>query len=177
MTARMHATMPLPRESRVMMALNWASTVVLVLFAIFGLISAYRAWMQVKSLDLRTSGHELHPGSSITVHAVSWARTTVTVRVELIQDGRSDTLQLTKIQSNHVASLDPRTRSAWLYVVLGRAQLERFHAGDAIVRASAIGGPQWLRTPPPLVRTIPVTIVQGASAGRGRQRVAASLRY
>jgi hypothetical protein len=177
MTARIRASMPLPRESRVMTVLNWASTVVLVLFAIFGLISAYRAWVQVKSLELRTSGHDLHPGSSITVHAVSWARTTVTVRVELIQDGRSDTLQVQRIQSNHVASLDPRTRSAWLYVVLGRAELERFHPGEAAIRASAIGGPQWLRTPPPLVRTIPVTIVESASAGRPPQRVAASLRY
>ena len=155
MPIRIHTTMPLPRESRVLVVVRWLSTVVLALYAIFGLISAYRAWVQVKSLDLRTSGQELQRGSSITVLAVSWARTTVTVRVELIQDGRSDTLQICRIQSNHVASLDPRTRSAWLYVVLGREQLERFHAGRATIRASAIGGPQWLRTPPPLVRTHP----------------------
>src|SRR3954471_10645384 len=172
MTTRVHVTMPLAREERAMVVLRWMSTVVLSLYAVFGLISAYRAWVQVKSLDLRASGHDLQPGSSITVHAVSWARTTVTVRVELVQDGRSDTLQVRRIQSNHVASLDPRTRSAWLSIVLGREELARFHAGDAIVRASAIGGPQWLRTPPPLVRTLPVMIVDVSGAGRLPQRMA-----
>src|SRR5205085_7358831 len=135
------------------------------------------AWAQVKSLELRASGRGLQPGSSITVHAVSWARTTVTVRVELVQDGRSDTLQVRTIQSNHVASLDPRTRSAWLYVVLGREALARFHAGGAMLRASAIGGPQWLRTPPPLVRTIPVGIVGASGVGHLPQRLPVSLRY
>ena len=160
-----------------MTVLHLASVVVLSLYAFFGLISAYRAWVQVKSLEVRASGRELQPGSTITVHAVSWARTTVTVRVELIQDGRSDTLQVRRIQSNYVASLDPRTRSAWLYVVLGVEELAGYHPGSAMIRASAIGGPQWLRTPPPLVRTIPVVIVGGANAGRARQRLAVRLRY
>jgi hypothetical protein len=177
MTTRVHVTMPLPREERAMVVLRWMSAAVLSLYAFFGLISAYRAWVQVKSLELRASGHELHRGSSITVHTVSWARTTVTVRVELVQDGRSDTLRVQRIQSNHVASLDPRTRSAWLYVVMGQLELERFHAGGATIRASAIGGPQWLRTPPPLVRTIPVMIVGASGVRRLPQRMAVSLRH
>jgi hypothetical protein len=174
---RIHVTMPLPREERAMVALRWISTVVLSLYAFFGLISAYRAWVQVKSLDLQVSAPELRPGSSVTVVAVSWARTTVTVRVELVQDGHSDTLRVVRIPSNHVASLDPRTRSARLDVVLEPEQLERFHAGSATIRASAIGGPQWLRTPPPLVRTLPVMIVGAQRMGRLPQRVAARLRY
>jgi hypothetical protein len=158
MTTRIHVTMPLPPEARPMVVLRWISTVVLSLYAFFGLISAYRAWVQVKSLDLRASAGALRPGSSITVDAVSWARTTVTVRVELVQDGRSDTLQLVRISSNHVASLDPRTRAARVVIMLDADRLQRFHVGQATIRASAIGGPQWLRTPPPLIRTLPVVI-------------------
>lgn len=142
-----------------MAVLRWMSIVVLSLYAFFGLISAYRAWVQVKSLDLHVSTRALRPGSSVTVNAVSWARTTVTVRVELVQEERSDTLRVEEIPRNHVASLDPRTRSARLYVVLGRERLARFHPGVAMIRATAIGGPQWLRTPPPQVRTVPVVIV------------------
>ena len=159
MTTRIHVTMPLPPEARPMVALRWISTVVLTLYAFFGLISAYRAWVQVKRLDLRVSTRALVPGSSITVDAVSWARTTVTVRVELVQDGRRDTLQLVRIPSNHVASLDPRTRAAHVFIVFDANRLQRFHLGQATIRASAIGGPQWLRTPPPLIRTLPVVIV------------------
>ena len=159
MTTRVHVTMPLPREERAMVLLRWLSTVVLSLYALFGLISAYRAWVQVKSLDLRVSTRELRPGASITVEAVSWARTTVTVRVELVQDGRSDTLEVLRIPSNHVASLDPRTRAARRSIVLGEQRLRRVHTGQAMIRASAIGGPQWLRTPPPLIRILPVVIV------------------
>jgi hypothetical protein len=85
-------------------------------------------------------------------------------------------LQILRIPSNHVASLDPRTRSAMLHVVLGQEQLARFHEGRATIRASAIGGPQWLRTPPPLVRTLPVVIVAGSGVGTLPQRVAARLR-
>jgi hypothetical protein len=165
MTPRLHVTMPLPREERAMIVLRWISIVVLSLYTFFGLISAYRAWVQVKSLDLTVSARELRPGSSVIVDAVSWARTTVTVRVELVQDGHSDTLQLQRIPSNHVASLDPRTRSARLVVRLEPQRFERFRGGSAMVRASAIGGPQWLRTPPPLVRTLPVVIVGASHTG------------
>ena len=140
MPIRIHTTMPLPRESRALVVVRWLSIVVFSLYAFFGLISAYRAWVQVKSLDLRASGQELQSGSSITVLAVSWARTTVTVRVELVQDGRSDTLQIFRIQSNHVASLDPRTRSAILHVVLGREHLARFQRAERRSAPARSGG-------------------------------------
>jgi len=33
-------------------------------------------------------------------------------------------------------------------------------AGSAVVRAVASGRPQWLRSPPPVVREVPVTLVR-----------------
>jgi len=65
---------------------------------------------------------------------------------------------LRHLRRNHTASLDPRIRSAHLMVPIERELLAHFHPGDAVLRAHAIGGPQWLRTPPPKVQQIAVRI-------------------
>jgi hypothetical protein len=146
--------------------MRWLMTTVLVLYAIFGGFSAYRAWVQVKGLALRTSAAELRPGESVTVEAVSWARTRVTVRVELVQRDRRELLATRVIPTNHVASLDPRTKATWLVIVLTAEQLARLRPGPATVQATAVGGPQWMRTPPPTVRERAVRI----GVGRGGRR-------
>ena len=149
-----------------MIALRWLTRMVFVPFAVFGGFSGYRAWVQVKSVALFVSDRDLRPGAVIDVEAVSWARTTVTVRLILEQGWHAETLLVHRIPSNHTASLDPRTQSAHLMVPVEGAMLERFHAGDAVLRAHAIGGPQWLRTPPPKVQQIVVRIPDaGATSG------------
>jgi hypothetical protein len=165
-TSRDDALSPFAPEEPAMVVLRWLTTVVLVLFAIFGGFSAYRAWVQVKSLALRTSAAELRPGSSVTVEAVSWARVWVTVRVELVQGDRRELLATRVIPTHHVPSLDPRTVKAWLVIVLTPEQLARLRPGPAMVRATAVGGPQWLRTPPPTVRERAVRIGVGEAVGR-----------
>ena len=119
--------------------------------------------MQVRSVALFISDRDLRPGAVVDVEAVSWARTTVTVRLILEQSSHAETLLVHRIPSNHTASLDPRTRSAQLLVPIEREMLGRFHAGDAVLRVHAIGGPQWLRTPPPKVQQIAVRIPRTAS--------------
>jgi hypothetical protein len=121
-------------------------------------ISAYRAWVQIRSLDLRVSRAVLGPGTAVDAQVVSWARTWVSVRVELVQDGRVSTLARVRVPPNHEGVYDPRWRRASLRVGFTAARLEPFHPGPALVRATALGGPQWLRTPPPRVREVGVQI-------------------
>jgi hypothetical protein len=146
-----------------MVALRWLTRMVLVPFVVFGGFSGYRAWVQVRSVALFVPDRELRPGAVVDVEAVSWARTTVTVRLVLEQASHAETLFVHRIPSNHTASLDPRTQSAHLMVPIEREVLERFHAGDAMLRVHAIGGPQWLRTPPPKVQQVLVRIPETAS--------------
>lgn len=134
-----------------MVALRWLTLAVVVPFAIFGGFSGYRAWVQVRSVALRVPDVELRPGGIVEVDAVSWARTHVTVRLVLVQGTHAETLAVHRIASNHVASLDPRTRSAHLLIPLAAERLAHYRPGEAVLRAIAIGGPQWLRTPPPKV--------------------------
>ena len=140
---------------------GWVRWLCLILFAIYvvpGLFSAYRAWVQIRSLDLIVPRKELHSGDVIRVRTVSWARTYVYVDLFLVQGSRADTLATHEIPRNVNASQDPRWRRDSMTVVLTPALLSRYHSGAAIIRAVAEGGPQWLRTPPPLIREAAVQL-------------------
>ena len=126
--------------------------VVLVTYVVPGLFSSYRAWVQIRSLDLILPRRELRVGDTVRVNTVSWARTWVDVDLVLIQGTRADTLATHEIPKNHNASIDPRWRRDSIVVVLTPSLLAGYEPGSATIRAHAIGGPQWLRTPPPLVR-------------------------
>lgn len=152
------ADWPFARQPPSMIVLRWLTRMVLVPFAIFGGFSGYRAWVQVRSASVRIEDRELQPGSVVDVDAESWARTTVTVRLMLQQGTHAETLLVHRIPSNHTASLDPRIRSAHLMVPIEREVLAHFDPGDAVLRVHAIGGPQWLRTPPPKVQEVAVRI-------------------
>lgn len=88
----------------------------------------------------------------------SSGRTTIDVRVELIQAGHSETLAVQQVRGNDWASFDPRPRRASQSVVLTPDQLARFLPAPAAVRATATGRRQWLRLPPPTVREAAVEI-------------------
>jgi hypothetical protein len=152
------AEWPFARQEPSMIVLRWLTRMVLVPFAIFGGFSGYRAWVQVKSVSLLIQDRDLRPGAVVEVDAESWARTTVTVRLMVQQGTHAETLLVHRIPSNHTASLDPRIRSAHLMVPIEPELLARFQPGDAVLGAHAIGGPQWLRTPPPRIQQIAVRI-------------------
>jgi hypothetical protein len=158
---------PFAREAPSMIALRWLTTAVLVPFAVFAGFSGYRAWVQVRTVAMRVPDRQLRPDAVVEVDAVSWARTYVTVRLVLSQDAHAETLAVQRIPSNHQASLDPRTQSAHLRVPVTAERLAHFRPGDALLRATAIGGPQWLRTPPPKIdqrRVIIPSLASPASA-------------
>ena len=140
-------------ESSIPKWIRWPLiAVVMVTYVVPGLFSSYRAWVQVKSLDLFTPGAVLRAGDTIRVKATSWARTHVEVDLLLVQGARVDTLAVRVIPGNHNASIDPRVRRDSITLVVTPDLLSGYAQGRAIVKATAIGRPQWLRTPPPLVR-------------------------
>jgi hypothetical protein len=138
----------------------WPSVIlVVVTYVIPGLFSTYRAWVQVHSLDLIVARPEIRTGDTVRVRSVSWARTRVHVDLQLVQGARSTTLGAQVIPDNHNPSIDPRWKRDSIVVVLTQPLLAHYNRGEATLRAIAIGGPQWLRTPPPLIRETVVTLV------------------
>ncbi len=129
------------------------------MYVVPGLFSSYRAWIQIRSLELVVPRTEIGSGDTVRVRTVSWARTYVYVDLFLVQGNRVDTLATHEIPRNVNASQDPRWRRDSIIVVLTPAVLSRYDSGAAIIRAVAAGGPQWLRTPPPLVRKKAVQLI------------------
>jgi hypothetical protein len=126
-------------------------------YLVIGMISAYRAFYQVHNVEIQ-SDNVLRSGSAITTSVVSYARGPVDVRIELVQDGRSATVAAMRVRGNEWALFDPRTQHGSQTNVLTAEVLKQFANGKAIVRATAVGRPQWGRLPPPLIRERTVNI-------------------
>lgn len=146
------------RESRPVAVLKRAALAVLALCVVTAVASGYRAYYQVRSLELRLSGPALREGSVIGFVVSGSGRTTIDVRVELIQGEHSETLAERRLRGNEWAAFDPRPTEAAYTVTLTPGQLARFRSGAAKVRATATGRPQWMRLPPPTVRETEVEI-------------------
>ena len=141
------------KEAALVQWIRWLVIgVVLMTYVVPGLFSSYRAWVQIRSLDLIVPRRDLRAGDTVRVNTVSWARTWVDVDLVLVQGSRTDTLATHEIPKNHNASIDPRWRRDSIIVVVTPSLLAGYNPGKATFRAHAIGGPQWLRTPPPLIR-------------------------
>ena len=125
-----------------------------------GALSSYRAWVQIKSLSLSTTSPVLSPGVIIRSDLVSWARTESDARIEIVQGGDTTMLGEVYLPRNREPVFDPRPQHGSVVVTLTREMLAPLENGPAILRASALGRPQWLRTPPPTIREQPVTIAR-----------------
>ena len=123
-----------------------------------GALSSYRAWVQIKELTLTTTSPTLSPGVVVQSNLVSWARTESDARIEIVQGKKVAMLGEVYLPRNHEPVFDPRPKSGSVVVTLEPAMLAEFDAGPAVLRASAVGRPQWLRVPPPTVRELPITI-------------------
>ena len=133
-------------------------TPLLAVYLVIGMIAAYRAWYQVRSLNLSTSNLILRAGTNIESDVVSYARTPVDVRIELIQGTHIETISFQHVTDNEWAFFDPRNQRASQTTILSADLLARFAPGQAQLRATAIGRPQWMRLPPPVVRELTVEI-------------------
>src|SRR4051812_26799219 len=108
-------------KSGIPASILWASLIfALVTYVLPGLFSAYRAWVQVRSLELTVARSEIRSGDTVRVRAVSWARTRVHVDLQLLQGDRSTTLGAIVIPDNHNPSIDPRWRRDSIIIVLSQ---------------------------------------------------------
>lgn len=133
------------------------------LWAASALWSGYRAIVQIFRLELSPAGGVLRGGSTLRADVVTSGRARASVRLELVQGARTETLGTLAIRGNRDGALDPRPRRATLTVTLDPATVGRFAAGPAVLRAVATGVSQWLRTPPPTVREARVILAPPAA--------------
>ena len=133
---------------------------VVALHLLIGIVSSCRAYFQVHSLNITAAADVLQQGSLIETKVITYGRTTVDVRLELIQQGRVVSLHEQRVPGNEFGFYDPRTQSASFSVIITPQSLNRLEAGPAVLRATALGRHQWMRLPPPLVREIPVSIAK-----------------
>ena len=125
----------------------------------FGAWSAYRAWVQVRRLDLRVLSANLRPGIPAVVQVVTSGRTPVDVRLELVQGSHTVMLATLRVMPSHDGFYDPRTRQGTMTPSFTAEFLAQFQPGPAVLRATAVGRPQWLRTPAPVVQEVPVVVM------------------
>jgi hypothetical protein len=130
-----------------------------VLFNVaIGAWSAYRAWVQVRQLDLKVISTNLRPGVIAVVSVVTSGRTPIEVRLELVQGTHSEMLSDLRVSASHDGFYDPRARRGTMTPSFTAEFLAHFQPGPAVVRATALGRSQWMRTPPPVVQEIPVVV-------------------
>ena len=135
------------------------TTVAFVLaFLCIGAVSTYRAWVQVQYLELRSSESTLRRGSIVETVVVNSARTTIAVRLELIQGTHAETLDVLELRGNEFGFFNPRSKQAGQKITLTANHLASFQPGEAVLRATGTGRPQWGRTPPPVIREMNVQI-------------------
>ena len=148
------------QDARPVALLKKSALILLALFLITGIVSGYRAYYQVRGLELQLAGPVLSNGSVIQIAVVGSGRTTIDVQLELRQGTHSETLAMQRVPGNEWAFFDPRPTRGSQKVVVTPEQLARFTTGAATVRATATGRPQWTRLPPPTVRELAVEIIR-----------------
>ena len=145
-------------QPKFMVILKWIILPLLVVHVVLASWSGYRAIVQVYSVDVAVADSVIRAGSPVVYNAVGSGRVTVTLRLELVQDSLKQPIGQHIINTYTTPSYDPRPIRGGATVALTPAMLARFTAGPATIRATATGRAQWLRTPPPTVREIPIVI-------------------
>jgi hypothetical protein len=128
-------------------------SIIVIAIAHFSLatLSGYRALVQVKDLQIRTTDEILGPGSSIEVDAVSSGRNPVTISLDAIQGPRIRRLARVKVPENRNRFYDPRSQHEKFVVVVTPEILKDLREGPVVLRATGEGMSQFLRIPPPKV--------------------------
>ena len=146
------------KGSRLLRVVQRVVIIVALLHVAIGAWSAYRAWVQVRRLELKVVSPDLSAGMPSFVHVVTSGRTPVDVRLELIQGSHAVMLATLRVAPSRDGFYDPRTRQGSMMPSFTAEFLAQFQAGPAILRATARGRPQWLREPPPVVEELPVVV-------------------
>src|SRR5687767_3759936 len=126
-------------------------------YLVIGLTAGYRAFYQMKSVDLEAP-KMVRAGTSIETNVVTYGRTFVDVRLELIQGQQTEIVFTHRIPNNKWAFMDPRTMRVKMSTELTEEVLTKFQPGPATLRATATGLPQLGHVPSPIVRETIVEI-------------------
>ena len=141
-------------------AIVWLKRVfkfVIVALLAIGMVSSYRAYVQVRSLEL-SAPRVLSAGSVVKTEVVTSGRTAADVEIELIQGAHSERLFKLHLNGNEFGFFDPRTQHTSDSITLTSEILSKFQPGAARLRSVATGRHQWMRLPPPTVRELEVEI-------------------
>lgn len=145
--------------SRLVRVAKRVMLIVTLLCLTVGAYSVSRAWAQVRRLDVQVMSPNVRPGLPVVVQVVTSGRTPVDVRLELVQGTHAEMLATLRVAASRDGFLDPRDRLGTMTPTFTPEFLAHFQGGPAIVRATAVGRPQWLHTPAPVVREVPVALV------------------
>ena len=151
------------RDARPILWLKRVFAVIIIAFLAIGIVSAHRAYFQVRSLELNAP-LQLTDGSVVETSVVSSGRTAVDVVVDLIQGTHSERVLKLHLSGNELGFFDPRKRHGSDSVILTPEILSKFQPGAARLRSVATGRHQWFRLPPPTVREFDV-VIQKQSGG------------
>ena len=151
------------RDARPILWLKRVFAVIIIAFLAIGIVSAHRAYFQVRSLELNAP-QQLTDGSVVETSVVSSGRTAVDVVVDLIQGTHSERVLKLHLSGNELGFFDPRKRHGSDSVILTPEILSKFQPGAARLRSVATGRHQWFRLPPPTVREFDV-VIQKQSGG------------
>ena len=102
-------------ETRGLVFLKRAFLAVIVFHLLIGLVSSYRAWFQIHSVNLKASENVIHEGSIMQTSVVSYGRTSVDVTMELIQGGSVVALDQQRVRPNEFGFYDPRHTVALIH--------------------------------------------------------------
>ena len=145
------------KTARPLLLLKKICLLVVGAYLAIGLTAGYRAYHQIKSVDLEAPT-TLRAGTSIKAVVVSYGRTFVDVQLELIQGQQTELLYTHRIPNNKWAFLDPSTLQVSITTMLTEAVTQKFQPGPATLRATATGLPQLGHVPPPMVSELVVEI-------------------
>lgn len=149
--------------ARLLRVFKRVAIIVVLLYAAVAAWSVYRAWVQVRTLELRVVSDNVRPGIPALVEVVTSGVTVVDVKLELVQGPHAETVATLRIVPARQPFFNPRIRQGTMMPSFTPEFLAHFQPGPAIVRATATGRRKWLMTPGPVVRDVPVVIAAPAN--------------
>jgi len=133
-------------------------TVLIAVPLVYGSFCLYRAWVQVKKLDLAIAGAPVLSGSVARVDVITSGRVPVDVQLEVIQGTRAETLAVQRVSTHRNPFWDSRNIASTLTVTFSKDALAELAPGAALLRATAKGRRLWMYEPSPVVRDLPVSV-------------------
>lgn len=115
------------RESSVVLRVRQAMIVVACIYAVFFSWSSYRRIRQVLRIEVRAGSLVLAPGSTVGYDVVTSGKVPNRIRLELVQDGRSEVLLEQHASVSRVSALDPRVFRYAPTVTITPVLLARLH--------------------------------------------------